>query len=87
MSPDPARRRLTLDDARNLPFVDLLEHTYGLLQPYEAPSTLGEPETPEAREARIDRTSDHHLWMGAKTERGFGQVRVDGRLRTAAQVA
>jgi integrase len=38
-------------------------------------------------EARIDRTSDHHLWMGAKTERGFGQVRVDGRLRTAAQVA
>ena len=38
-------------------------------------------------EARIDRTGEHHLWRGATSGRGHGQVRVDGRLRTAAQVA
>lgn len=37
--------------------------------------------------AKVDRTGEHHLWTGAKTAPGFGEMRVDGRLRTAAQVA
>ena len=37
--------------------------------------------------AKVDRTGEHHLWTGAKTASGLGQMRVDGRLRTAAQVA
>jgi integrase len=35
----------------------------------------------------VDRSGDHHLWLGSRTPRGHGQLRVDGRLRTAAQVA
>ena len=38
-------------------------------------------------EAKVDRSGEHHLWTGAKTAAGFGQVRIAGRLRTTAQVA
>ncbi len=38
-------------------------------------------------EAKVDRTGDCHMWTGAKTKSGVGQLRVDGKLRTAAQLA
>ena len=38
-------------------------------------------------ETKIDRSGEHHLWLGSKTKRGAGQIRVDGKLRTATQVA
>jgi hypothetical protein len=50
----PARRRLTLHEARAMPFEELLVHTYEQLERYEAP----EVETTDEREARIDRTLD-----------------------------
>ncbi len=38
-------------------------------------------------EAKVDRSGKHHLWIGSRTMAGGGQIRVDGRLRTASQVA
>lgn len=38
-------------------------------------------------EAKVDRSGDCHVWTGAKTSSGVGQLRIDGKLRTAAQVA
>ena len=38
-------------------------------------------------EAKIDRSGDHHLWLGARSSSGSGQVRVDGKLLTAARAA
>jgi integrase len=38
-------------------------------------------------EARVDRSGVHHIWLGARSPRGGGQVRVDGKLRTAARAA
>lgn len=40
----------------------------------------------ERFEAKVDRSGDCHLWTGAKTAGGVGQIRVQGKLRTAAQV-
>ncbi len=41
----------------------------------------------ELFEAKVDRSGEHHLWLGARTKRGAGQIRVAGKLRTATQVA
>jgi integrase len=38
-------------------------------------------------EAKVDRTSTHHLWMGARLPDGSGQLKVDGRVTTARRVA
>ncbi len=38
-------------------------------------------------EARVDRSGHHHIWLGAKSPGGGGQVRVDGKLLTAARAA
>ncbi len=38
-------------------------------------------------EAKIDRTGEPHLWVGTKSASGGGQVRVDGKLVTAARAA
>ena len=34
-------------------------------------------------ESKVDRTGPHHLWTGARSARGIGQIRIDGRLLTA----
>jgi len=41
----------------------------------------------EAFEAKVDRAGEHHLWLGSRTNRGAGQIRIAGKLRTAIQVA
>ena len=38
-------------------------------------------------EARVDRSGVHHIWLGARSPGGGGQVRVDGKLLTAARAA
>ncbi|MEZ5244588.1 MAG: tyrosine-type recombinase/integrase [Acidimicrobiales bacterium] len=38
-------------------------------------------------EAKVDRTGEHHLWLGSRTKGGGGQIRVDGKLHTTARVA
>ena len=38
-------------------------------------------------EDHVDRSGDHHLWRGACTANGVGQVRVDGKLMTAPRIA
>ena len=38
-------------------------------------------------ESKVDRTGPHHLWTGARSARGVGQIRIDGRLLTAPRVA
>ena len=38
-------------------------------------------------EARVDRSGHHHIWLGTKSSGGSGQVRVDGKLLTAARAA
>ncbi len=38
-------------------------------------------------EARVDRSGFHHIWLGAASPGGGGQVRVDGKLLTAARAA
>ncbi|MDA3041331.1 MAG: tyrosine-type recombinase/integrase [Actinomycetota bacterium] len=38
-------------------------------------------------EAKVDQSGEHHLWLGTRTERGAGQIRIAGKLRTAIQVA
>lgn len=39
-------------------------------------------------EAKVDRSSGEcHVWTGAKTKSGVCQMRVDGKIRTAAQIA
>jgi hypothetical protein len=42
----------------------------------------------EARfDAKVDRSGEHHLWMGAHDADGIGQIRVNGKLTTARRVA
>lgn len=48
------RARLTLDDAKDLDFKDLLERGYDILAEYEAPDM----ETPQMLETRISKTLD-----------------------------
>lgn len=38
-------------------------------------------------ESKVDRGDLHHIWLGAVSERGIGQVRIDGKLLTAPRVA
>ena len=38
-------------------------------------------------ERKVDRSGEHHLWLGAVATNGIGQVRVDGKLVTAPRVA
>src|SRR3954454_21266488 len=38
-------------------------------------------------EAKIDRSGEHHRWLGASAANGVGQVRVDGKLVSAPRVA
>jgi hypothetical protein len=38
-------------------------------------------------EALVDRSADHHLWLGAVDRQHTPQIRVDGRLTTARRVA
>ncbi|MDG2027709.1 MAG: tyrosine-type recombinase/integrase [Acidimicrobiales bacterium] len=38
-------------------------------------------------EAKVDRTGEHHLWLGSRTKGGGGQIRVDGKLHTAARIS
>jgi integrase len=38
-------------------------------------------------EAKVHRSGDHHIWLGARDASGAGQLRVDGRLTTARRVA
>jgi hypothetical protein len=38
-------------------------------------------------EALVDRSGDHHLWLGAVDSQHTPQIRVDGRLTTARRVA
>lgn len=46
------------------------------------PKTLG-----QRFEARVDRTGDHHLWLGATKADGAGMIRVGDRMVTAHRVA
>ncbi len=41
----------------------------------------------EAFESKVDRSGEHHMWLGSRTRGGGGQIRVGGKLRTAARVA
>lgn len=43
--------------------------------------------TAERFEEKVDRSGEHHLWTGARSARGTGQVRVDGKLLTAHRLA
>lgn len=45
------------------------------------------PVTLAAFEAKIDRRGEHDLWIGSTDSGGTGQIRIDGKLRTAAQVS
>ncbi len=38
-------------------------------------------------EAKVDRSAEHYLWLGAKRTDGTGQVRIGGRLLTAHRAA
>lgn len=38
-------------------------------------------------EAKVDRTGEHHLWLGAKKTDGTGQLKVGGKVATAHRVA
>lgn len=38
-------------------------------------------------EAKIDRSGEHHLWLGSTSQSGTGQIRIKGVLRNAARVA
>ena len=38
-------------------------------------------------ESKVDRSGLHHLWMGARSEQGIGQIRIDGKLMTAPRAA
>jgi integrase len=38
-------------------------------------------------DVRVDRSGVHHIWLGARSSGGGGQVRIDGRLFTAARAA
>lgn len=38
-------------------------------------------------EAKVDRSGEHHLWLGAHKPNGTGQLRVDGKLFRAPHVA
>jgi hypothetical protein len=37
--------------------------------------------------SKVDRTGPHHVWTGARSARGAGQLRIDGKLHSAARVA
>jgi integrase len=45
------------------------------------------PSLAERFEAKIDRTGEHHIWMGARLKDGSGQLKVGGRVTTARRVA
>ena len=48
---------------------------------------LGLPVDRARFETSVDRSGSHHLWTGALAPGGGGQVRVDGKLLTAARAA
>jgi len=41
----------------------------------------------EAFEAKVDRSGEHHLWLGSRIKGGGGQIRISGKLHTAARIA
>jgi hypothetical protein len=41
----------------------------------------------ERFEAKVDRSGEHHLWLGAKKADGSGVLKVEGRMATAHRVA
>ena len=41
----------------------------------------------ERFERKVDRQGEHHFWLGTRDAEGAGQVRVEGKLRTARSVA
>jgi integrase len=41
----------------------------------------------ERFEAKVDRTGEHHLWIGSKKADGTGKLKVEGKAVTAARVA
>jgi hypothetical protein len=41
----------------------------------------------ERFERKVDRSGEHHLWLGTRDAEGAGQIRVEGKLRTARSVA
>jgi integrase len=41
----------------------------------------------ERFERKVERSGEHHVWLGARDSEGAGQVRVNGTLRTARSVA
>lgn len=45
------------------------------------------PQLAERFEAKVDRSGDHHLWMGSRKADGSGKLKVDGRSVTARRIA
>jgi hypothetical protein len=45
------------------------------------------PDLATRLEAKVDRSGPHHLWLGARSASGSGQLRVNGKLTTARRVA
>jgi integrase len=41
----------------------------------------------ERFEAKVNRSADHHVWLGTRQADGVGQIRVNGKLTTARRVA
>jgi hypothetical protein len=41
----------------------------------------------ERFERKVDRSGEHHLWLGTRDAEGAGQIRVEGKPRTARSVA
>jgi integrase len=38
-------------------------------------------------EAKVDRSGDHHIWLGSKTADGIGKLKVEGKMVSAHRVA
>lgn len=58
------RFRLTLDDARHLPFQELADRAYALLVPYEAPGGLETEDELSKRIAKtLDELPDVYAWI------------------------
>jgi hypothetical protein len=58
------RERLTVDEARQLDYKELLERGYALLRPYESPGGMEPPDELAARISRtLDELPDLYAWF------------------------
>ena len=84
MSEQGESKPIFRDCCRDSPLI----HRVGILLFVATNPTVSESRSLERFERMVDRSGEHHLWLGAKDpQRGTGRVKLDGKVTTAHRAA